>query len=147
MGSIRSFLFLISVLFTGQAFSYPHYAVIEPHRTLMFFAPSWDENVEAFERQVLIHRCQIKDRDLYTLVLDMGKLSDSKGVFSANEVLRLKSKYGIDSQAHIAVLIGKDGTEKARWATSVDINELISVIDAMPMRQAEIQKRGLRCSI
>lgn len=147
MRSIRIFLFLSSLLFTGSVAAYPHYAVIEPHRTLMFFSPGFDEKVADFKRQVLIHRCQIEDRDLYTLILDTGTLSDSEGIFSAKDVLKLKNKYRIGSDEHIAVLIGKDGTEKARWFQTIDINELVEIIDEMPMRQAEIRKRGLRCSI
>ena len=41
-----------------------------------------------------------------------------------------------------AVLIGKDGGVKARWAEPVSLNALYELIDAMPMRQREMRERG-----
>ncbi|CZF87021.1 hypothetical protein GMA8713_05062 [Grimontia marina] len=57
------------------------------------------------------------------------------------------NKYRVKNNEHTAVLIGKDGTEKARWRQGFDIDEMVQIIDEMPMRKAEIRERGLRCSI
>ncbi|WP_232312774.1 DUF4174 domain-containing protein [Enterovibrio coralii] len=80
-------------------------------------------------------------------MLDTTAMTDSRGLFSSNEISTLLEKFGIPSNEHIAVLIGKDGTEKFRWETEVNINELVDVIDEMPMRKQEIAQRGMRCSI
>jgi len=39
------------------------------------------------------------------------------------------------------VLVGKDGGEKLRRGAAVDIDEIFSVIDAMPMRQREMEEK------
>ncbi|WP_407333711.1 DUF4174 domain-containing protein [Enterovibrio sp. 27052020O] len=132
---------------SSQALSYPFYRLVEPHRTLIFFAPSLDEKVEDFERLMLMHSCQLNDRDLHPLILNMQEMSDSRGLFSSQEIRQLRQKYAVNADQHIAVLIGKDGTEKFRWQQSVNINELVNVIDEMPMRKAEMQRRVSRCSI
>ncbi|NGN96563.1 DUF4174 domain-containing protein [Grimontia sp. S25] len=138
---------LTGLLFSTNILAYPMYGLIEPHRTLIYFSKGFDENVASFERQLLVHRCQIDDRDLHTLILDMNDLSDSRGLFSSQEIIKLMNKYRIKNSEHTAVLIGKDGTEKARWRQGFDINEMVQIIDEMPMRKAEIRERGLRCSI
>ncbi|EOD81375.1 hypothetical protein RN22_14235 [Grimontia sp. AD028] len=140
-------LALTGLWFSTNTLAYPMYGLIEPHRTLIYFSKGFDENVASFERQLLVHRCQIDDRDLHTLILDMNDLSDSRGLFSSQEIIKLMNKYRVRNNEHTAVLIGKDGTEKARWRQGFDINEMVQVIDEMPMRKAEIRERGLRCSI
>ncbi|CZF82255.1 hypothetical protein GCE9029_03119 [Grimontia celer] len=135
------------LMFSTTAAAYPIYGLIEPHRTLIYFSKGFDDDVATFERQLLVYRCQIDDRDLHTLILDMNDLSDSSGLFSSQEIIKLMNKYRIKNSEHTAVLIGKDGTEKARWRQGFDINEMVQIIDEMPMRQAEIRERGLRCSI
>ncbi|USH05686.1 DUF4174 domain-containing protein [Grimontia kaedaensis] len=135
------------LVFSTTTLAYPAYGLIEPHRTLIYFSKGFDEDVASFERQLLVHRCQIDDRDLHTLILDMNNLSDSSGLFSSREIIKLMNKYRVRNNEHTAVLIGKDGTEKARWKEGFDINEMVQIIDQMPMRQAEIRERGSRCSI
>ena len=39
-------------------------------------------------------------------------------------------------------LIGKDGGEKARWRRPVKPEEILKRIDSMPMRQAEMDRKG-----
>ncbi|MDD1780516.1 DUF4174 domain-containing protein [Enterovibrio sp. ZSDZ35] len=130
-----------------SAISYPHYGFYHPHRTLMYFTPTEDDKSKTFQQLMLIHGCQMDERDLHSLVLDMGTMTDSRGLFSSKEINNLLVRFQIANHEHIAVLIGKDGTEKYRWERDVDINELVNVIDEMPMRQKEIEKRGMRCSI
>jgi hypothetical protein len=40
------------------------------------------------------------------------------------------------------ILIGKDGTEKHRTNTLLQMQELFTIIDAMPMRRAEMGKKN-----
>lgn len=39
------------------------------------------------------------------------------------------------------ILIGKDGSEKARWLTPIDPQSIIDLIDSMPMRQSEMRRQ------
>ncbi|WP_325894442.1 DUF4174 domain-containing protein [Grimontia sp. NTOU-MAR1] len=148
MKHLTYFWMVVSGLICSTAtLAYPVYGLIEPHRTLIYFSKGFDDAVASFERQLLVYQCQIDDRDLHTLILDMNDLSDSSGLFSSQEIIKLMNKYRVKNNEHTAVLIGKDGTEKARWRQGFDIDEMVQIIDEMPMRKAEIRERGLRCSI
>lgn len=50
--------------------------------------------------------------------------------------------YDAPSDAFTVILIGQDGDEKWRQAEPVTVNDLYGIIDAMPMRQREINKMG-----
>ncbi|CZF86543.1 hypothetical protein [Grimontia marina] len=69
---------VIGLMFSTITLAYPAYGLIEPHRTLIYFSKGFDDAVASFERQLLVYQCQIDDRDLHTLILDMNDLSDSK---------------------------------------------------------------------
>lgn len=51
----------------------------------------------------------------------------------------IKTHFG--SKVFSVVLIGKDGGEKLRRATPLLPSELFAIVDAMPMRQAEMKDR------
>ena len=53
----------------------------------------------------------------------------------------LRSSLKIGENANIAILIGKDGTEKKRWDKPPTPDEVFKLIDSMPMRQQEMQSR------
>lgn len=55
---------------------------------------------------------------------------------------QMYKKYGIDSGTPFTIiLIGKDGGEKYRSNQLMTSTHLFALIDAMPMRQAEMQKK------
>ena len=51
----------------------------------------------------------------------------------------VETKFG--AQDFAIVLIGKDGGEKLRRTTLLPIAELFALVDAMPMRRAEMRER------
>ncbi|MEO1014423.1 MAG: DUF4174 domain-containing protein [Pseudomonadota bacterium] len=51
---------------------------------------------------------------------------------------------GLRAPDYLAVLIGKDGDEKARWTAPVSASDLFGTIDAMPMRRREVRDEGGR---
>jgi hypothetical protein len=54
----------------------------------------------------------------------------------------LYKKYNVKTAQFTVILIGKDGTEKHRTNTLLQLQELFTIIDAMPMRRAEIGKKN-----
>jgi Domain of unknown function (DUF4174) len=54
----------------------------------------------------------------------------------------LRKRYGVASGAFRAVLVGKDGGAKLSSGAPLASSTLFGTIDAMPMRQDEIRKRG-----
>ena len=51
----------------------------------------------------------------------------------------LHKKYAVKEGIFMVVLIGKDGTEKFRTVELLLPQKLFAIIDAMPMRQAEMK--------
>ena len=64
-----------------------------------------------------------------------------------HEVIGLKpneamfKKYKASAQIFTFILIGKDGGKKIRSHEPVNLEKLYQIIDAMPMRQAEMKQR------
>ena len=55
---------------------------------------------------------------------------------------RLRDRFDVPDDAFRVVLVGKDGTEKRREAEPVSARSVFDTIDAMPMRQREMQESG-----
>ncbi len=68
----------------------------------------------------------------------------AKGAKDRNLVIlrangELRSSLKIAEDADVAILIGKDGTEKSRWAKPPTPDKVFQLIDSMPMRQQEMR--------
>jgi len=55
-------------------------------------------------------------------------------------VRRLRDRFSVPPVAFRVILVGKDGTEKQRSAEPVSIRSIFDRIDAMPMRQREMDE-------
>ena len=78
---------------------------------------------------------------LYTIFPERGQ-QPGGGALSFTQARGLFHTYGITPGAGFAfLLIGKDGTEKLRKKEPVSAQELFSLIDSMPMRQAEMRRK------
>ncbi len=53
----------------------------------------------------------------------------------------LRSQFGVEKLSFAVVLVGKDGGRKLRKTKPVGPSELFALIDSMPMRKAEINRR------
>jgi hypothetical protein len=100
-----------------------------PHRQLLIFGDESHATLIKQQFRVLNDASEeVKDRDLKVDIVNKGNT--------------LYKKYRVKKNEFLVVLIGKDGTEKYRANKVVALNELFAIIDAMPMRRAEIRKRG-----
>lgn len=80
------------------------------------------------------------DRDLvWFIVQDTQVISNYQGGISKQFVERTKDTFPLNK--YRVLLIGKDGGIKSR-AQQLDITELISTIDSMPMRQQEMLQQN-----
>ena len=71
---------------------------------------------------------------------EMGERDLTITVITGNELVY--KKYKVDSQTEFTViLLGKDGGEKLRTQKLLTANKLFALIDAMPMRRQEMQKK------
>jgi hypothetical protein len=107
------------------------------NRLLIFLAD--DETEISENKQILIKALEgMLDRDL--LILGIGKGGD---LFIEDEVdlNSVRQQLSISLKDNI-ILFGKDGTVKGTWEKHVNLDELFKLIDSMPMRKREMQKKS-----
>ena len=52
---------------------------------------------------------------------------------------RLRKTLGVEPTGFFVVLVGKDGSVKTVWRSTVDPHQIFSIIDQMPMRRREMR--------
>jgi hypothetical protein len=114
------------------------------NRLLMVFAPSArDARYQKLAGELESQMHEIIDRDLLVFhVFDIGQSRVNQTVISKPAANALQKRLSITSGQFTVVLVGKDGGEKLRQESPVDLEEILSLIDSMPMRQREIRERG-----
>jgi hypothetical protein len=114
-------------------------------RPLLLFAKS--RSFAPLDKQLDLlrsYRPDLKDRDMVVLsTTGNQETSSAIGYVSLNRgtARQLRRQYGPDAQGLTVVLVGKDGTEKARWHKLVEPQVIFDLIDSMPMRQDEINSQ------
>jgi hypothetical protein len=111
------------------------------HRLLLAFAPSNDDELLKRQRQLLAGRNSgIKERHMRIIdVSSAGPVKVDGHVDQDLETSQLRKGYNVPSDRFSVILIGKDGGEKGRWIEPVRPDKIFDMIDAMPMRQDEMQ--------
>ncbi|MBI1300700.1 MAG: DUF4174 domain-containing protein [Alphaproteobacteria bacterium] len=109
-------------------------------RVMITFAPD-KKNAEYLKHIEILknNEAGIIERDLVhwviidnTMVHGEGKLMPHMGTG------RFYRHFNVKPHEFTFILLGKDGGEKLRKANVVDITELYTLIDSMPMRQTEM---------
>ncbi|MEM6780242.1 MAG: DUF4174 domain-containing protein [Pseudomonadota bacterium] len=100
------------------------------NRVLLVFNgdESVQDKVEAQAKIVVDHADGFAERDLIV-----------RGITPAPDTMARYMQFDVEPHQFIVILIGKDGGEKGRWDKPVAAEELFALIDAMPMRQREMQ--------
>lgn len=114
------------------------------NRLLLVFAPSeHDARYRDLKRELREHGDAILERDLLVFhVLENGVSRLGPSPIDAQSAALLRDRFSVNPGQFLVVLIGKDGGEKLRRGGELDITEIFSLIDSMPMRQREIRERG-----
>jgi hypothetical protein len=108
------------------------------------FSPAENDLVyQSFDEQLQRRAQEIGDRDLLIFcVFESGEGRAASLPLNKGQVLFLRREFSILAGQRAVILIGKDGEAKLRRALPVDLSEIFSVIDAMPMRQRERRERA-----
>ena len=97
-------------------------------RVLLFFVADEKEAVWQEQRDILNTDPEgITERDLIIYRIEQ---SDD-----------LWRDYGVENDEYIAILVGKDGTEKLRQLQPLRLEKLYGIIDQMPMRRREMREQ------
>lgn len=95
-------------------------------RVLLFHSPSADsKNHVTFKRQIKALKTDCDERHITIVKADAATLKS----------------LSIPEDRFTLLLIGKDGTVKARQSGQIDLKALFTLIDTMPMRQREMQEK------
>ncbi len=108
----------------------------DKNRVLLVFAPTAQD--AAYLEQTRLWKNEKAGFDDRQLVV-VPVLADARWAEAAN-VAALEKKYAVDAKAFGVVLLGKDGHEASRTTRPLKPETLYGVIDAMPMRRAEIKR-------
>ncbi|MEH2177166.1 DUF4174 domain-containing protein [Nostoc sp.] len=112
-------------------------------RVLLLFAPSVDNHNYQQQMQLFNqHQNDFKDRDLVLVqVLATDKSYANGQLIDESSAANLRNRFGVNKENFRVILIGKDGGIKRQETTPVQATAIFEQIDAMPMRQQEMQER------
>ncbi|MDM9384126.1 DUF4174 domain-containing protein [Chlorogloeopsis sp. ULAP01] len=114
------------------------------NRVLVVFAPS--DNNNAYEQQIQLfseYKAGFAERDLVLVqVLAVGNNYANEEQIDESSTAKLRDRFGIGKEDFRVILVGKDGRVKRRDTVPVEATTIFDEIDAMPMRQQEMQQRG-----
>ena len=110
------------------------------HRVLIVFTPSKQSPLYQQQQQAWQSRNEgMQERDLKLIeVLATGASRVDGQPMSAASADRLRNQFGVALEDFAVILVGKDGTEKQRFSQPVDLSDIFSTFDTMPMRQQEM---------
>ena len=117
------------ILITGFLITGNRMEQFSSHRQLLIFGN--DKNQYLVDQQLILlnqHSKGVKERAIKITVLEREN--------------PLFVKYNVSKTKFTVLLVGKDGTEKYRTNSILQMNNLFSIIDAMPMRKAEMLKEN-----
>ena len=147
---MRKFCVIISTLFltiwsTSALAADPLKALQWEKRSLLLFAKS--RSFAPLDKQVDLlrsYRPDLEDRGIVVLsTTGRQETSAAIGYVSINRgtARELKKRFEPQANGLTVILIGKDGTEKARWQQIIEPQVIFDLIDSMPMRQDEMQQQ------
>ena len=118
----------------------------DQHRPVVVFGPGPDDGRVTRQRHAWVGalpEAGVKDRDIVVIeVLGEGSTQANGQEISPTEADEVRRAFAIKPDAFAVILVGRDGGEKERWTEPVSAQEIFGKVDAMPMRQQEVQAKG-----
>ena len=113
------------------------------HRILILFGPSESDPSFRLQKQDLASRDQeVIERDLMVLeILEHGESRASDRMLSEKAAEAIRNRVGVRSGRFQVLLIGKDGGVKLRSERPVPVQDILGLIDSMPMRRQEMDSK------
>ncbi len=113
------------------------------HRFLLLFSPD-GQNQALLEQSKMLRQAHTGVTDRNIIVLQVVE-NNVEAMPSVSEKLptaaALREAYHIQPEKFTIILVGKDGSEKYRALHAQAPAVLFNIIDAMPMRQSEMQHK------
>ena len=134
---------LLLIMTFSKAFSQDLSEYRWENRILLLIADEIEnEDVDQQISEIRTNTKQLEERKLVTFLLTKEK---SYMGYSFEELLSnpsLYKKYKVTKAPFEMVLIGLDGGVKERYTAYQPLEDIFTLIDGMPMRRAELRKKG-----
>ena len=113
------------------------------NRLLFLFAPSPSHpQFDELHRSLAAQNAEVLDRDLVIFeILESAPSSVNSDFVDAEAAQFLRKKFNVQEGTFNVILVGKDGGIKLRSQDQTNLNDIFSLIDAMPMRQEEMRRK------
>jgi hypothetical protein len=113
------------------------------NRLLLIFAPSAEEpDYRALLEQIRAQESGIRERDVIVFqVLARGESRKGEASITKGAGDALRDRFNVKPNQFTVILVGKDGGEKLRRTSALDLRDVFGLIDSMPMRQEEMKGR------
>ena len=112
----------------------------DKNRVLLVFAPTPQDDSYLEQMKLWqIEKAGFEDRQL--VVMPVFANARKPAPEQSAQILSLMKRHGIESNGFGVVLIGKDGHDAYHASKPAPASALYGVIDAMPMRRAEVKRQ------
>lgn len=141
---LRAFILTAATPFLTGAVSAGPLDVYRGANRLIVLSLPEGSSAEKLTRTLVTRRSEIKERDLKIIDVSEGQHRFATALRpppGQTKAIRKQLSLGVGETRPVFILIGKDGGEKARSHGAIDLEKWLALIDAMPMRRAEIQDR------
>ncbi len=109
-------------------------------RVLLVFTPSATQPAGKLQLEKLrAVTSELADRDILLITVTGNQAAG--GGLHINAAPALLQIYNVPTKDFGLILIGKDGGEKYRSSKVIDPETIFNLVDAMPMRQSEMNKQ------
>jgi len=103
-------------------------AQFSPNRKVLLFGKDANPTLFLQQKHLLDSATEgIKERDIKVEIIEITDAA--------------VKKYQVDASKFTFILVGKDGGEKYRCNKLLSIQQLFGLVDAMPMRNAEMRRK------
>ena len=118
-------------------FDLEHYR--DRYRVLLIFSPSEEKDIYQWQlREIDDNMKGIEERNMILVhVISNGQSHAAGEAINEDNTASLREKFKVKPTEYKAILLGKDGTTKYEDDKPVAMEDIFSIIDAMPDRKWE----------
>ena len=109
---------------------------------IVFAGADATEQLAQQRRMLASNPCGLQDRDVLVVTVEDDSVAVDGIPHHAMDADRLRAVFDVPEQGYVLLLVGKDGGVKLRLKEPVAAEDLFALIDGMPMRQREMQRRS-----
>ena len=113
------------------------------NRLLFLFAPNRSHSkFDVLQKSIATQQAEVTDRDLVIFkILESGTSRLDTSYLDPQVAQSLRDKFDVSPGRFAVILVGKDGGTKLNRQEQTQLEDIFALIDAMPMRQKEMEKR------